>query len=65
MKYYKVEDVIELTGLSKSASYELINELNKKLQREFPGTIILKGKVPKWYFDKKTMNEERSVKNEN
>lgn len=64
MNYYKVDDVIKLTGLSQSASYELIHELNKKLQREYPGTFILKGKIPKWYFDKKTMMINGGEKNE-
>ena len=53
MKYYTAKDVMEITGLAKAASYELMANLNEKLKKEYPGTITLTAKVPKWYFDKK------------
>lgn len=55
MKYYNATEIINITGLSKSSVYNLINNLNTKLKREYPGTIIIKGRVPRWYFDKKLM----------
>lgn len=55
MKYYNATEIIKITGLSKSSVYNLINNLNTKLKREYPGTIIIKGRVPRWYFDKKLM----------
>ncbi len=55
MNYYNASDIQELTGLGTSASYDLIKNLNEKLKKEYPGTITLAGKIPKWYFDKKTM----------
>ena len=55
MNYYNALDITNITGLGKSACYELIKKLNEKLKREYPGTIIIKGKIPKWYFDEKTM----------
>ncbi len=65
MEYYNATEIIKMTGLGKSAVYNLINELNTKLKREFPGTLVIRGKVPKWYFEKKLMiikNEENEKK---
>lgn len=64
MKYYNATEIINITGLGKSAAYNLINNLNTKLKREYPGTIIIKGRVPRWYFDKKLMIKEEGNKNE-
>lgn len=58
MNYYNASEIIKITGLGKSAVYKLINDLNTKLKREFPGTLIIRGKVPKWYFEKKLMINE-------
>lgn len=58
MNYYNAKEIIEITGLSKSAVYKIINDLNIKLKREYPGTIVIKGKIPKWYFEKKLMINE-------
>lgn len=63
MKYYTAQEIQEMTGLSKSGTYKLIKDLNDKLKKEYRGTIILKGKIPKWFFDKKMMIE-RSEENE-
>lgn len=63
MKYYNCKDIIDLTGLGKTATYELIKKLNEKLKREYPGTITLDGKVPKWYFDEKMMIEKIERRN--
>lgn len=58
MEFYDSKEIIKLTGLGKSASYKLIEELNIRLKREYPGTIIIKAKVPKWYFEKKVLIKE-------
>jgi len=55
MNYYNAKDVQKLTGLGQTASYDLIAKLNERLKKEYPGTITITGKIPKWYFDKKTM----------
>lgn len=64
MNYYNAREIIKMTGLGKSAVYKLINDLNTKLKREFPGTLIVRGKVPKWYFEKKLMINEIKKGNE-
>ncbi len=58
MEFYDSKEIIKLTGLGKAASYKLIEELNTRLKREYPGTIIIGAKVPKWYFEKKILIKE-------
>lgn len=58
MEFYGPKEIIKLTGLGKASSYKLIEELNTKLKREYPGTIIIKAKIPKWYFEKKVLIKE-------
>lgn len=58
MEFYDSKEIIKITGLGKSASYKLIEELNIRLKREYPGTVIIKAKVPKWYFEKKILIKE-------
>ena len=58
MEYYDSKEIIKITGLGKSASYKLIEELNTRLKREYPGTIIIRAKIPKWYFEKKVLFKE-------
>lgn len=60
MNYYNAKDIQKLTGLGQTASYDLITKLNEKLKKEYPGTVTLTGKIPKWYFDKKTMMKGES-----
>lgn len=58
MEFYDSKEIVKITGLGKSASYKLIEELNTRLKREYPGTIIIRAKVPKWYFEKKILIKE-------
>lgn len=58
MEYYDSKKVVEITGLGKSAAYQLIKDLNIRFKREYPGVIIIRAKIPKWYFEKKLLNKE-------
>lgn len=67
MKYYTSKDIQEITGCGQAKCYAIIAELNKKLQKEYPGTIVLEAKVPIWYFNKKLLcegepNNEKEIK---
>ncbi len=64
MLYYTAKDVSDLTGLGQTASYAIIKDLNIKLKREYPGTLIIKGKIPKWYFEEKTKCIKKGEENE-
>ena len=64
MEFYDTKEIMKLTGLGKSSSYKLIDDLNKKMKREYPGANIIKGKVPKWYFEIKILIKDPKKKEE-
>lgn len=49
--YITADEVSELLGVSKGYAYKLIRKLNKEL--EDSGYIVISGKVPKRYFEKR------------
>lgn len=49
--YLNAKDVTELLGISRSKAYEIIKNLNLELEAE--GYIVISGKVPKRYLEKK------------
>lgn len=51
MKYYTVEDVMEITGAGENKSYEIIRELRKSFEKKYPEAVSIQGKILKWYFD--------------
>lgn len=65
MKFYNKQDVQDITGLKDTACYDLIKKLNRMLEKEYPGTITLTGKVPRWYFDIKVLPDEKGDMNNN
>ena len=50
-KFYFVEDIMEITGLSRSKSYKVIQNLNKELAAE--GYITIAGRVPQKKFNER------------
>lgn len=56
--YYTFEEVIKIMGVGKSTAYEVIKKLRKKFEKEYPDSITVQGKIPKWYFEKKMHNKE-------
>lgn len=58
MDYYKVKDIMEKTGCSKSYSYELLKKLKELFEKEYPDSITISGKIPKWYFEEKMINKK-------
>lgn len=51
MKYYSVEDVMEITGTGPNKSYEIIRKLRKSFEKKYPDAVSIQGKILKWYFD--------------
>lgn len=45
------QDVVGLLGVSKGHAYKMIRQLNKEL--EDMGYIVVSGKIPKAYWDRK------------
>ena len=58
MDYYKVEDVMRITGCGKSYGYQLLNDLIKLFKKEYPEAITLEARIPKWYFEEKFKNRK-------
>lgn len=50
-KYYKAADVMQMLECSETYAYKVISQLNEELKEQ--GYIIVRGKVPKGYFEKK------------
>lgn len=58
MDYYTVKDIMERTGCSRSYCYEILVKLRELFEKEYPNTITIRGKIPKWYFEKKMIGKE-------
>lgn len=61
-RFYSPKEIEEITGYKYGKCCDLIRNLNKKLAKEYPGTITLRGRVPAWYFEKKVMLKESTQK---
>lgn len=48
-QYYKVNDVMEIMGVSKGFAYKLIRNLNKELKEK--GYLTVSGRIPVKYFE--------------
>jgi predicted transcriptional regulator of viral defense system len=48
-QYYKVNDVMEIMGVSKGFAYKLIRNLNKELEEK--GYLTVSGRIPVKYFE--------------
>ncbi len=45
------QDVVDMLGVSKGHAYKIIRQLNREL--EDSGYIVVSGKIPRAYWDKK------------
>ncbi len=55
--YYNAKDVQKITECSQSLAYEIIRKLRESFANEYPEAILIQGKIPIWYFEKKMMNK--------
>ena len=64
-KYFlDVDDIIRLTGVSKTSAYKLIKTLNSKIQEN--GGVAITGKVSRQFFEEMThciISEEETQDN--
>ena len=71
MKYYNVQDIKDLTGLSQSKCYGIIRELNKSYKKAYPNAVLAQGSIPVFWFEqamgikKENINEKGEEINEN
>lgn len=55
--YYSAKDIAAMLGVSDSKAYEIIRQLNLELEDE--GYLVLRGKVPVAYFNKRWYGMEQ------
>ena len=61
-KFYNVDDVMELLGVSKPYAYRLIRRLNAELAEK--GRITMAGKVSSDYLDRRFFDDGQPPKRE-
>lgn len=49
--YYSATEVAEMIGTGRTTAYNIVRQMNDELRKN--GYIVVKGKVPKDYFDAK------------
>lgn len=47
--YYTADEIATMIGVGRTTSYKLVNQMNEELSKK--GFLVVKGKVPKEYFD--------------
>lgn len=55
--YYSAKDIATMLDVSASKAYEIIRQLNLELEDE--GYLVLRGKVPVAYFNKRWYGMEQ------
>ena len=49
-KFLEVGDVMQILGISRSAAYKLMRQINSELEK---GYIVIRGKVSRKYFEER------------
>lgn len=47
--YYEAKEIAQMVGVGRTKGYAIVKQLNRELEKE--GFIVVKGKVPRDYFD--------------
>ena len=50
-KFLEVGDVMQILGISRSAAYNLMRQINSELEKK--GYIVIRGKVSRKYFEER------------
>ena len=58
MEFYTVEDVTKILKVSRSYGYKVIRKLRKEFREEYKDVFMVRGRIPKWFFEKKFKNRE-------
>ena len=58
-KFLKVDDVMQILGISKSAAYKIMRQMNDELEKM--GYITIHGKVSRKYFEKRVYGISEAV----
>ena len=49
--YYTADEVAVMVGVGRTTAYGIVKKLNKELEKD--GFLVIGGKLPKEYFDKR------------
>ena len=49
--YYTADEIAQMVGVGRTTSYKMVNQMNAELLKQ--GFLVVKGKIPKEYFDAK------------
>lgn len=58
--YYNAKDVQQIIGCSQALAYQIIRKLKARFEKEYPDSIPILGRIPKWYFQEKMANKKGS-----
>ena len=50
-KFLKVDDVMQILGISKSVAYNIMRQLNDELKEK--GYAVIRGKISRKYFEER------------
>ena len=56
-KFLEVGDVMQILGISRSAAYKLMRQINSELEKK--GYIVIRGKVSRKYFEERFYGQIR------
>lgn len=62
MTFYRVADVMDILGVSKSKAYQVMQSLNNELEKM--GFITLSGKIPKKFFRERLYCDDKDLSRE-
>lgn len=55
---YSKKEISDILRCSESKAYTILRKLQEELKKEKPEIIIIKGRIPKKYFEKKILGME-------
>ena len=58
-KFLEVGDVMQILGISRSAAYKLMRQINSELEKK--GYIVIRGKVSRKYFEERIYSMSDAV----
>lgn len=62
---YDYKDIKKIIGCGNERAYKIITECQRIFKEEFPNSIVVEKKVPKWFFNARVLGiEERSEKDD-
>lgn len=57
--YYTADEIAQMVGVGRTTSYKMVNQMNAELLKQ--GFLVVKGKIPKEYFDAKYYGGSHTV----